>query len=221
MMQHINCFVACPICGVVPLVDITIYNIALRKQAFSLSPILPTCNICGSEVQVKGSTGGMKVLLLNGTCGAGKSTTAEELVQNYGYHAIDIDCVMQVLLYKLGYRPPNNAQEMLDEVSMQMDILAAVTREIVISAVIEPVDLQRYIDIFEAGDVDYRIVLLKPSYDVAVYRTQTCICHTSITPEEWVRYFYDRQIFEAMETIDNSDMTVQETTQLILQRFGW
>jgi len=202
---------ACPTCGKVPLSNITIHNTALRKQTFTLSPILPTCNICNSEVEVKGNTQGIQILLLNGTCGAGKSTTAEKLVKNHDYMAIDGDCVMQVVQHKIGIQPPNNAPEIVAEIATQVDILSAFTRKIVITAVIEPKDIQKYIDIFQNKGVDYRHVLLKPTYETAVQRTKTRTCHTSITPEEWVRHFYDRLVFEDAEIFDNTGLTVEES----------
>jgi len=206
--------------GKIPLDGVTIYNESLRKQTFDISPILPTCNICGSEVDVIGDTCGMKILLLNGTCGAGKSATAEELVKNHGYLAIDMDCVMQVVVHKLGHKPPNNADEMVTEVATQIDILATIGRKIVICAVVEPKDMHKYVDVFNSKGAEHTIVLLKPRYEVAIRRTQTRTCFANVTPEEWVRYFYDRLMFDDVCTLDNSDMTVEQAAVAILQKTG-
>jgi len=209
----------CPICGKIPICSVTIYNANLRKQTFDILPILPTCNICGSEAEITGCTNGVKVLLLNGTCGSGKSSTAEELVKKHGFHAIDGDCVRQIQKHKLGpgHAWENNSPEMMDEISKEIDILSAMGNKIVISTVVEPQDLHKYRDIFESKGVEYRIVLLKPDYDTAVARTQTRTCHTSITPEYWVKYFYDKLELDDVEMFDNSSLTVEQSAVGILR----
>ncbi|MCL1787065.1 MAG: AAA family ATPase [Defluviitaleaceae bacterium] len=211
----------CPTCGVIPLADVAIYNQALRKQTFALSPILPTCNTCGGEVTVKGNPQGAKILLLNGTCGSGKSATAEELVKSHGYLAIDGDCAWQSALYKLGLSKQAlnfDSQEIFDEISAEIDILSAIGRKIVLTHVILPKDIDKYQRLFESKGMDYRMVLLKPNYETAVKRTQTRTCFGSVTPEEWVRYFYDRLVFDDMEVFDNSDLDVAQSAAAILQQ---
>ena len=177
--------ITCPTCGPVPLHNVTIYNDGLRKQKFSLSPILPTCNVCASQVEVKGDTRDVKILLLNGTCGSGKSSTAEELVKSHGFVAIDGDNVLRVVEHKLGVRRIDfDSQEVFEEISTQIDIISAIGDKIVLTFVVLPKDLQDYKNLFESKGMNYRIILLKPSYEVAVKRTQTRTCFTSVTPEE-------------------------------------
>jgi len=199
---------------------VTIYNKSLRKQTFDISPILPACNICGSEAEVTGNTRGVKILLLNGTCGSGKSSIADELMKFHGFLAIDGDCVRQVQKYKLGPERKwvNNAPEMIEEIGKEIDILSAVGSEIVISTVVEPDDLPKYISLFESKGMDYRIILLKPDYETVVKRTQTRTCFGSITPEYWVRYFYDKLEFDDVETLDNSNLSVEQSAVAILQK---
>jgi len=210
----------CPTCGNIPLDSVTIYNKSLHRQTFNISPILPTCNICDANVTVTGNTNGIKILLLNGTCGSGKTTTAGEFVKNHGYLAIDLDCVLQVVEHKLGFKPQYNADEIIAEIALQVDILAAIGRKIVICAVVEPDDMQKYRNVFDSKNANYSIVLLKPRYEVAVKRTQTRTCFASITPEEWVRHFYDRLNFDDIYTLDNSDMTIVQAVAIIAQKVG-
>jgi len=210
--------ITCLTCGPVPLHSVTIYNDGLRKQKFSLSPILPTCNACGLEVEVKGNTQGVKILLLNGTCGSGKSSTAEELVKSHGFVAIDGDNAMRVVESKLGGRRVGfESPEFLGEISKEIDILSAVGRKIVISTVVEK-EIQQYKDIFESKGMDYRIILLKPRYETAVKRTQTRTCFTSVTPEEWVRHFYDALDSDGVDVFDNSDLSVEQSAVEILRK---
>ena len=208
----------CPTCGQVPLENITVYSRALRKQTFAISPILPTCNSCGMEVEVTGHTQGARILLLNGTCGSGKSATAEELVKNHGFMAIDSDCTRQVIKHKLGIEHVAfDSIEMHEEIGREIDILSTYTRDIVLSHVVMPADIAKYKGLFESKGMKYRIILLRPSYETALSRTKTRTCHTSITPEEWVRYFYDSLVFDDMEVLDNSHMTVAEAARVIVQ----
>ena len=208
--------ITCPNCGPVPLHSVTIYNDSLRKQNFSLSPILPTCTVCDSDVEVIGDTRGVKILLLNGTCGSGKSSTAEELVKSHGFVAIDGDNVMRVIEHKLGVRRIDfDSPEVFEEIGKEIDIMAALGNKIVLTYVVMPKDLQKFKDIFERKGMDYRIILLKPSYEIAVKRAQTRTCFTSVTPEEWVRHFYDA--LDCDDVFNNSDLTVQQSAVEILQ----
>ena len=214
--------ITCPVCGAISLDCVTIYNESLRKQTFDLSPILPTCNACGSEAEVVGETQGVKILLLNGTCGSGKSSTAEELVKHHGYLAIDGDCAWQVVKHKLGVSQLDvDSSELFEEICIEIDILSAIGNKIVLTNVILSGGIEKYKDIFESKGMDYRIILLKPRYEVAVERTQSRTCLGSITPEKWVRYFYDRQNFDDVDTFDNSDLTVEASAAAILQMCVW
>ena len=208
--------IPCPTCGPIPPKNIAIYNANLRKQNFSISPILPTCNTCKSEVEIAGRTQGVKIILLNGTCGSGKSSTAEEMVKNHGYLAIDSDCVMQVVKHKLGVtHVAFDSKEMLDEIGKEIDILSAFGDKIVLAHTVMPVDMPKYVSLFEGKGMDYRIILLRPDYETAVRRTQMRTCHRSITEEKWVRYFYDELVFEGMEVFDNTGLTVEQAAREI------
>jgi len=174
-------------------------------------------------VEVVGSTKDTKVLLLNGTCGSGKSSIAEELAKSHGFLAIDGDCVRQVQKHKRGpdYEWVNNSPEMIDEIGTEIDILAAIGDKIVISTVVEPDDLQKYISLFVSKGMDYRIILLKPNYETALKRTQTRTCFGSVTPEYWVKYFYDKLEFDGIEAFDNSDLTVEQSAAAVLGIVGF
>ena len=110
---------------------------------------------------------------------------------------------------------------MMEEIGKEIDILAAVGRKIVISTIVEPQDLQEYVNMFESKGMEYSIILLKPAYETAVIRTQTRTCFGSVTPEEWVRYFYDRLEFDDMTALDNSGLTVEESAAAVLQMSGF
>jgi len=108
--------IICPNCGKKSKDDILIYNEALRKQRFRLSPILPTCKSCGAEATVSHKCKGGNIIILNGTCGSGKSTIAE-LLQDRGWLAVDGDCAIQVIKHKYdeGFKPINNTNMTAEE----------------------------------------------------------------------------------------------------------
>jgi cytidylate kinase len=171
--------ITCPNCGDIAKNEIEVYNEALRKQSFGLLPILPTCKRCGAEVAVSHTCNGGNIIVLNGTCGSGKSTVAELLVGK-GFLAIDGDCVMQTVKHKRNIKKVDFS-DMFDEIAAEIDILSLFSKNLVLSHVILPEDMDKFIEIFESRKMRYQFILLKPEYQTAVERCQTRTCHTSIT----------------------------------------
>lgn len=218
-MAEKNTFkINCPVCGLLSKHDIEIYNRELRKQNFRPSPIVPVCRVCKSEVSITNSLIDIRVIIINGTCGSGKSSIAEWMEERYNYKAIDGDCVMQVVKYKLNSANADfNSNEVISEIMYEIEILSLFSKNIVVSHIILPEDINRYITLFESNKIRYKFVLLKPYFDTALSRCQTRNCHNHITPEYWIRYFYDRLIFsDGMSVVDNTDLTIHETVNQIL-----
>ena len=207
--------ITCPNCGELTKDDVQIYNESLRKQSFSLSPILPVCKLCGSEITVTHQCSGGNIIVINGTSGSGKSTIAEILVEK-GFIAIDGDCVIQTVRHKTG-KKQYEWDELIDEIACEIDILSLYGENIVLSHVVLPEDLDKYIKIFVTRNLKYKFVLLKPDYQTAVERCQSRTCHTSVTPEYWIKHFYDLLKFDDRVTVvDNTDMTPEETADYII-----
>ena len=211
--------ITCPNCGELNQNQINIYSEKLRKQTFSFSPILPTCTYCGAEVEIEVAVNNTyadsNIIVLNGTCGSGKSTVAE-ILAGKGYIVIDGDCVIQSVKYKKNIKNVD-FNEMADEITCELDILSMFGNKFVLSSVILPEDLDKYIKIFKSRNLNYMFFLLKPDYKTAVERCQSRTCHTSITPEYWIKYFYDLLEFDDRVIIlDNTNMTVEETADYIL-----
>jgi len=206
----------CPNCGEITKDNVKIYNDSLRKQNIGISPILPTCKICGAEVVVTHICNGANIIVLNGTCGSGKTTIAEVLVDN-GWLAIDGDCAIQTLRHKKGTKQ-YKWNELINEIAREIDILSLFCKNIVLSHIVLPEDFNKFKKIFESRKMKYKFILLKPKYQTAVERCQMRTCHTSITPEKWIKHFYDILVFDdgLFDIIDNSDMTVHDTAETIL-----
>jgi cytidylate kinase len=208
--------ITCPNCGELSKTDITIYNESLRKQNFSMLPVLPACVRCGAEVETTHKCNGGNIIVLNGTCGSGKSTIAEILAEK-GFLVIDGDCVIQVVKHKKKTTQVD-FNEMADEIAIEIDILSMFGDGFVLSTVILPEDLDKYINIFQSRNLKYRLFLLKPEYHTAVERCQTRTCHTSVTPEYWIKYFYDMLNFDdSVIVVDNNNLTPEESAAHVLR----
>ena len=208
--------ITCPNCGSLTKDDILIYSENLRKQSFSMSPVLPTCKRCAAEVTITHKCGSGNIIVLNGTSGSGKSTIAEILSEK-GFLAIDGDCAIQVVRYKKGIKQ-YEWEELINEIACEIDILSLLGENIVLSHVILPEDFDKYIAIFESRNLKYAFYLLKPEYETAVERCQTRTCHTSITPEYWIKHFYELLKFEkGVTVVNNTNMSAEETADYILK----
>ncbi len=130
---------------------------------------------------------------------------------------IDGDCVIQTVRYK-NKRKEYEWNELIEEIANQIDILTIFGRNIVISHVILPEDLDKYIEIFESRHLQYKFILLKPEYQTAVERCQTRTCHATVTPEQWIKHFYDLLEFDdRVAVVNNTVMTAEETAEYILK----
>ena len=117
--------------------------------------------------------------------------------------AIDGDCALQTAKHKLPGQKIDS-QGLVDEIASEIDVLSLYTQTIVLAAVIQPEDMDKYKRMLEVRNMRYKFYLLKPSYQTAFRRCQTRICHNSVTPEYWINYFYNILVFhEGAEVIDN------------------
>jgi hypothetical protein len=133
-----------------------------------------------------------------------------------GWLAIDGDCAVQTLRHKKGTKD-YEWNELINEIACEIDISSLFSKNIVLSHIVLPEDINKYIEIFKSRSIIYKLILLKPDYQTAVDRCQTRTCHTSITPEKWIKHFYDKLVFEdnEFEIINNSGLSVQETLAII------
>ena len=211
--------ITCPTCGELTKDEICLYRAGLRRQTFAMLPILPTCQRCGADVTVTHTCTGGSILVLNGTCGSGKSTIAEILAER-GYLAIDGDCVIQVVKHKTGSKQPALA-DLVPEVASELDLLSLYGDRFVLSHVITPDEMEAYVKLFRERNLAHRFILLKPEYQIAVVRCQSRTCHTSITPDYWIKHFHDLLAFDhGVEVVDNTHMTPEETAAYILSELG-
>jgi gluconate kinase len=180
-----------------------------------MSPVLPACVHCGKEVEITHKCNGGNIIVLNGTCGSGKSTIAEILLKR-GFLAIDGDCVIQVVKHKKR-ATQWDFHEIAAEIAVEIDILSMFGDDFVLSTVILPEDLDKYMEIFRSRNLKYRLLLLKPEYQTAVVRCQSRTCHSTVTAEYWIRHFYEKLIFDdRVILVDNTNLTPEETAAYVL-----
>lgn len=207
--------IKCPNCGEIAKDNVKIYDDSLRKQNIGISPILPTCKLCGFEVVISHICDGGNLIVLNGTCGSGKTTIAEVFIDK-GWLAIDGDCAIQSLRHKKGTKQ-YEWKELINEIACEIDILSLFCKNIVLSHIILPEDYKKFIELFKSRNIKYNLILLKPEYQTAVERCRLRTCHTTITPEKWIKHFYDILVFDdRFDIVDNSDMSAQDTAETIL-----
>ena len=151
------------------------------------------------------------IIVVNGTCGSGKTSIAECL-QNNGYLAIDGDCAIQSLRCKKKVKQ-YEWNELIDEILYEISLLTYFNKNIVLSHVILPKDLGKYMQAFASYGLQYKFVTLRPDYQTAVERCKSRTAHDNITPEKWIRYFYDLLVFDEQmaDTIDNTNQSIEET----------
>ena len=208
--------ITCPSCGEIETGDITIYSENLRKQDFGMLPVLPTCTHCGEEVEITHKCEGGNIIVLNGTCGSGKSTIAE-ILAGKGFIVIDGDCVIQSVKHK-KQKAQVDFNEMADEIASEIDILSMFGDNFVLSTVILPGDLDKYIGIFQSRHLNYRLFCIKPEYQTAVERCRSRTCHASVTPEYWIKHFFEVLNFDdSVIVVDNTNLTPEETAAHILK----
>lgn len=209
--------ITCPRCNELSAADVRVYNSGLKKQNFNLSPILPTCKKCGSDVSVTHTCQGGSIVILNGTCGSGKSAVAERLT-NCGFLAVDGDCAIQSLRYKKGMKQYEWA-ELIREIFCEIDILSLYSPYLVLSHIVLPEDMDGFIEQLTMRNMNFKFILLKPDYQTAVERCRTRTCHEHITSEKWIQHFYTVLSFDGSlyHTINNTGQSVEETARIITE----
>lgn len=133
-----------------------------------------------------------------------------------GFLAINGDCVIQVVKHKKRTAHVD-FDEIAAEIAVEIDILSMFGDDFVLSTVILPEDLDKYIEIFQSRNLKYHLFLLRPEYQTAVVRCQSRTCHASVTPEYWIRHFYEKLNFDArVNVVDNTNITPEETAAYVL-----
>ena len=106
--------------------EFTLYNEKLRKPNFVIAPILPTCNACGCEVQLACTDRGdhrNRVFVLTGPIGSGKTSTAEHLYREFGFNAVDHDCIVDLASHKHQSKVEFNDPEAIAAIEDNLDLL--------------------------------------------------------------------------------------------------
>lgn len=217
----------CTHCGYTD--KVSLYNDALKKPNFKIAPILPTCKKCSREllyISDPKHNFNKRVFVLTGALGSGKTSTAEMLFYKHNFNAIDHDCIVDLLKHKYpDQKLEFNSPEAIQEIEKNIDILLTFEKDIVLSLVILPDELNMYRTIFQTRKLNYKFFYLCPDYDTVLQRTKTRTCFGSITPEKWVLEFYEKmKSYEDISSddflkFDNSSVSLENSIEHIIGLF--
>jgi predicted ABC-type ATPase len=162
-----------------------------------------------------------EILILNGTCGSGKTTIAKQISELFCYYHIDSDEIIKLIKEKTGIRPEYNSKEIYQEYYNIIKEKWENKISIVLSSVFIDDDLKNFIS-FSNGNYFFRYFILFPTVDIAIKRTKKREFFSSITPEYWVNHFHEK-INEKKEDvlytniIDNGDISIKKTVEIIMK----
>jgi shikimate kinase len=162
-----------------------------------------------------------EVLLLNGTCGSGKSTIGNILGENYGYEYVDADIILKQIKKRHSVQFEYNDDIVFMEYGLNINHCWEKEKSTVISSVFTFEDLTRFNKMLD-GKYKNRVVVLIPEVEIAIKRTQERSCFASVIPEYWVRKFHQdmQNIYDnnqQIEFIDNSLLSIEETVSKVLE----
>jgi broad-specificity NMP kinase len=163
------------------------------------------------------------IILLNGTCGSGKSTIAALLSKIPNFQCINGDEVISYLNHHIGKKPEYNDDSIYYEYKKLIHKNLNKSTTFVLNSIFCISDYYRllpYINIFDKNPLH---IILHPNLSIAIERTKNRTCFNTITPEYWVEYFYN-QIETLVENkeinyhvIDNSYLSIEETNQEVIR----
>lgn len=157
------------------------------------------------------------VLLISGTCAAGKTTIGTLLSEKYGYHHIEGDEVKKHAQQR-DVTKKINWNEMHSEILQKS--LQSEYEKIVISYVILPDKLSLYKDFYEKHDISFSIVILMPSLANVYERNNTRTCWNRPTPKKFIDEFYNAFLANKDKYgkyfLNNTSLDIEETAEKIV-----
>jgi shikimate kinase len=125
------------------------------------------------------------LIILNGTCGAGKTTVAKLLAKELQGTHIEVDDILKCIKERAGKAPLYNSSEVYREIAKA--VREARCGCLVLSSVFFKDDLDRLKLSLVGLDVDLLHVILDLDLETAIARTQERTCFRRKTPVEVTR----------------------------------
>ena len=161
--------------------------------------------------------------MLTGNCGSGKSTISEILMADHHFGIIDGDCVLAVVREKTAKKGvAYNSPVVLDEISVMADILFTLGKNVVLSHVVLPDELDMYHRLVSGNGIRILTFVLKPSLEVTKKRNVERTCWPKTTPVGVIEQFhkdisyFNEDSAQDLYILDNSYQTACETANSIL-----
>ena len=167
----------------------------------------------------------MNIIILNGTCGSGKSTVTQYLVENYSFYSFSCDNIIKQEKAKTGISYEYNSESIYSKYS---DLLSTnLDKEyLIIDSIFIDNDLSRFLLYVPKSITNIFHIVLYPQYEIAYMHTQERTCFIHKTEEYWVKYFHKHiseliNVDKNVHIIDNSYISIQETANIVLDHINY
>ena len=163
------------------------------------------------------------LLIINGTCGSGKTTVATLLSQQYGIPYIDVDFTIKSIKDQTSLTPAYNSIEVYNKLMDELQNIKS--KVVVIASIFLSKDFIVLKSLISYLDFNMFHILLKPDFETAICRTQERTCFKNKTPVEVTKYFHE-EIQKSFRNenidlvIDNSNQFMKMTTNLVWEHIG-
>ncbi|MCL2373263.1 MAG: zeta toxin family protein [Defluviitaleaceae bacterium] len=212
--------ISCPGCQANLLAHHTLDDFEVKPARNKSRIIHPKCTSCGHIIQLSevstNITPATKILLITGTCGAGKTSIGQLIESKSDYIFIDGDSIMRRdnhYARKHG-KPQHSSDLCTDSVINTVLTIAALGHNVVIGYIINnPKTLAQYETPLKNHGITPTLRVLIPKRDICQERNIQRDCWTA--DEEWIdKYYEEMQNFQATHQaccIDTSKETLEET----------
>jgi shikimate kinase len=214
----------CKNCGTINNYGVELFGFDKTKikNDIGIRHIYPICNNCKSSVKILYRNNIFcDAIILNGTCGSGKTSISKCFYTEQEQFIIDGDRVIEIAREKHKEKYEYNSNEVYNEIIEEIIIGKALNKKIILNHIFSKDEFIKFsVKLFE-NKIRPIMVILRPTVEIAYSRTQERTSFRNKTERKWVEYFdqmmmdYDPNEFII---IDNSNYTIEETIKNIKEK---
>jgi predicted ABC-type ATPase len=127
----------------------------------------------------------MNLFILNGTCGSGKSSVSQFLVDNHNFLCISCDKLIREEKNKNGIAPKYNSATIYTKYFDELLALPHNTN-VIIDSIFTEADINHFIELLPSFSITLFHIILYPKYSIAYKRTQERTCFKAHRVVVWV-----------------------------------